>query len=98
MFKTGTFLTWKSSLSRIRSQATHNIRELLIGYRMNEPEYATYEIGRLMTDCRKVEPKERPSFHQLQTALGNYLESSIRDHYLDLSQQYLQLNDRWSRK
>ena len=58
------------------------IRELLNGYRMEKPQYVTNEIGRLMVDCWKMEPKERPTFNQLQEALGNHLESSLRHHYL----------------
>ena len=69
------------------------IRELLNGYRMEKPQYVTNEIGRLMVDCWKMEPKERPTFNQLQEALGNHLESSLRHHYLEMSQSYLQLKD-----
>ena len=69
------------------------IRELMIGYRMEKPQMATNVIGRLMTDCWKTEPNERPTFHQLQEALGNHLESSIRGHYVDMNEPYMKMNE-----
>ena len=68
------------------------IRELLNGYRMETPPLATNVISGLMTDCWKTEPNERPTFHQLQDALGNHLESTIRDHYIDMNEPYINLN------
>ena len=41
------------------------IGELQNGYRMNKPQFATNEIGRLMADCWKLDPNERPTFNQL---------------------------------
>lgn len=69
------------------------IRELLVGYRMDKPQMATKEIGRLMTDCWKMEPNDRPTFHQLQDELGNHLESTIREHYVDMNEPYLKMNE-----
>ena len=42
------------------------MRELLNGYRMEKPQFVTNEIGRLMTNCWKLEPNERPTFSYLQ--------------------------------
>ena len=69
------------------------MRGLLNGYRMEKPQFVTNEIVRLMTNCWKSEPNERPTFSYLQEALGNHLESSIRDHYLEMNEPYLQMND-----
>ena len=67
------------------------IRELQDGYRMEKPQFASNEIGRLMTECWKALANERPTFNQLQEALGNHLEASMRHHYLEMSQTYLQV-------
>ena len=67
------------------------IRELLGGYRMDKPQFATNEIGRLMTDCWKADPNERPTFNQLQEALSSQLETSVSQYYLSLNDPYLEV-------
>jgi hypothetical protein len=68
----------------------HNeiLRQLLSGYRMDKPEYANNEIGQLMSNCWKTEPKERPTFHQLEEALGRQFDSSVKEYYLELNEPY----------
>ena len=64
------------------------IRELQGGYRMDKPQFATNEIGRLMADCWKADPIERPTFNQLQDALSDQLEASVSQHYLSMDESY----------
>ena len=60
------------------------IRELQGGYRMEKPQFATKEIGHLVADRWKAEPDERPTFYQLQEALGNRLEATVSEDYLSI--------------
>lgn len=53
------------------------IRELLNGYRMEKPEFASNEIGHLMAECWKAEPKDRPTFNQLEAQLSNHLDEPL---------------------
>ena len=71
----------------------HFIQQLQSGYRMEKPEYATNEIGQLMSDCWGNDPKERPTFCQLEIRISNQLEESVSSFYLDLNNPYLKLNE-----
>ena len=62
------------------------IRRLENGYRMEKPEFAPDHIGRLMTDCWKAQPHQRPTFSQLTESLGVYVETSM------LGSNYIQMN------
>ena len=68
------------------------IRELQSGYRMDKPQFASNDIGQLMSDCWRANPTERPTFHNLQEALGNQLESSASGHYMQMNDYYLSLD------
>ena len=61
------------------------ISDLQNGYRMEKPQFASNEIGRLMTQCWKDEPKERLKFHQLEEDLTKHLEASVYHHYLQMN-------------
>ena len=50
------------------------IHRLQNGYRMNKPEFMPEDIGRLMIDCWKPQPNQRPTFTQLADALCAKLE------------------------
>ncbi|XP_014681329.1 PREDICTED: vascular endothelial growth factor receptor kdr-like isoform X2 [Priapulus caudatus] len=69
------------------------IQRLKNGYRMSKPIYAPRETYRVMQECWKEEPEQRPTFHQLVQKIGNMLEGDIRQHYLDLNNTYLRLLD-----
>jgi serine/threonine protein kinase len=45
------------------------IAALQSGYRMDKPELMPKDIGQLMTDCWKQEPRHRPTFNQLTEIL-----------------------------
>jgi len=51
------------------------IRRLQNGYRMSKPELMPQDIGQLMANCWKQDPRERPTFSQLVDAIGAKLES-----------------------
>ena len=74
---------------------SHNqlLRQLLSGYWMEKPECSSHEINQIMNDCWKAEPKERPTFHQLEEALGRQLENSVQNYYLVLNEPYALMNN-----
>ena len=41
------------------------VQGLKNGYRMEKPEYATDDIGHIMTECWNANPSQRPTFRQL---------------------------------
>ncbi|RWS27211.1 Vascular endothelial growth factor receptor 3-like protein, partial [Leptotrombidium deliense] len=60
-------------------------KKLKYGYRMEKPEMSPEVIYQLMCVCWNAEPKERPDFTQMAEELGDLLEASVRQHYLDLN-------------
>ncbi|XP_049938110.1 vascular endothelial growth factor receptor 1-like isoform X3 [Schistocerca serialis cubense] len=69
--------------------------KLLNGYRMEKPEYATYNIHQTMLDCWHLNPNKRPSFTELSERIGNMLEDSVKKHYIDLNDPYIDMNSEW---
>nr|BAI67804.1 vascular endothelial growth factor receptor [Idiosepius paradoxus] len=61
------------------------------GYRMDKPLYATDELYKVMCDCWKVEPGQRPTFSRLADTMGSFLEARVKQYYLDLSQNYVDM-------
>jgi len=55
---------------------------------MEKPELMPQDIGRLMVDCWKLEPNQRPTFSQLTESLVVYMETSA------LSTNYLQMDNK----
>lgn len=75
-------------------EADHQlITQLQNGYRMDKPEFAPNSMATIMSDCWKAEPKERPTFSQLEERIGDQLESSVSGYYLDLNNPYVRLNE-----
>lgn len=66
--------------------------KILDGYRMEAPEYSPKEIYRIMLNCWNFNPTSRPSFSKLVELIGNLLEESVRNHYIDLNDPYLRMN------
>jgi hypothetical protein len=49
------------------------IKEIQKGYRMEKPENAPNFFGEMMANCWKREPKERPTFGQLEDTISDYM-------------------------
>ncbi|GLG93183.1 Protein sevenless [Gryllus bimaculatus] len=67
------------------------------GYRMERPPYATQDLYRVMLRCWEANPVRRPPFDELADGLGAFLEESVRNHYLDLNNAYIDMNEQWQR-
>lgn len=63
------------------------------GYRMEKPKYSPVRTFEVMKDCWLNDPKERPDFTTLSERLGEQLEISVRRHYIDLNEVYVQSNN-----
>lgn len=61
------------------------------GYRMDKPMFATDDLYKVMCDCWKVEPGQRPNFSRLADTMGSFLEARVKQYYLDLSQNYVDI-------
>lgn len=68
-------------------------KRLKNGYRMEKTEHCPDDVYQIMKDCWHAEPKERPEFSQLSDVLGALLESGVRQHYIDLNDPYLEMNE-----
>nr|CAD7196039.1 unnamed protein product [Timema douglasi] len=66
--------------------------KLVDGYRMECPDYATKEIYKIMVECWKAHPTHRPTFTKLSEMLGDMMEESVRNHYIDLNNPYIDMN------
>ncbi|XP_032782222.2 LOW QUALITY PROTEIN: mast/stem cell growth factor receptor Kit [Daphnia magna] len=69
------------------------IKELLKGYRMDKPDFAPSFIADLMASCWKMEPKERPTFSQIEEIICSHMESNVSSNYLNMNDSYVKLNE-----
>lgn len=46
-----------------------------------------------MLQCWSASPEGRPSFTALEKSLGKLLENGVAEHYIDLNEPYLQMNE-----
>jgi hypothetical protein len=53
------------------------------GYRMTPPKYSPNFFAKIMKNCWKKDPKERPTFSQLSEMIKNYVESLASIDYLN---------------
>ena len=60
---------------------------------MEKPNYAPNFIGDVMEHCWKKEPKDRPSFRQLEEMITPNLESSVSSYYSNLNTPYEKFNE-----
>lgn len=54
------------------------------GKRLGKPTFAPNVVGALMAQCWEKEPNARPSFSELEIALGSMLEATVLHQYLKL--------------
>lgn len=67
--------------------------KLSSGYRMEKPKYCPWVVYKeVMCRCWMKEGSERPEFSQLSMKLGDLLEGSVRQHYVDLNDPYTEMN------
>jgi hypothetical protein len=59
------------------------IEDIQNGYRMTPPEYSPNFFAKIMKNCWKKDPKERPTFSQLSEMIKNYVESLASIDYLN---------------
>ncbi|KAK7496610.1 hypothetical protein BaRGS_00012262 [Batillaria attramentaria] len=61
------------------------------GYRMAAPKFASEEIYKVMLQTWDEDPDKRPTFSQLVSFMGDFLEANVKQYYLDLSSPYLKM-------
>jgi hypothetical protein len=59
---------------------------------MEKPDYAPTCMGDIMSGCWIADPKERPSFSEMEEMISKRMESTVSDHYLNLNSSYEKLN------
>lgn len=69
------------------------VTKLKKGYRMEPPIYAPNMIRNIMCDCWKANPKDRPTFTQLEDIISQTIEASVSEFYLELNSSYAKLNE-----
>uniref|UniRef100_A0A0P5KX94 receptor protein-tyrosine kinase n=1 Tax=Daphnia magna TaxID=35525 RepID=A0A0P5KX94_9CRUS len=68
-------------------EANHElIRQLEKGYRMEKPDFAPNYFGEIMTSCWKMDPKERPTFSQIEELVCSQMESTVCANYFNLNE------------
>jgi hypothetical protein len=69
------------------------IKTIQKGYRMEKPDNAPNFFGEIWTNCWKVDPKERPTFSQLEETISCQMESTVSSNYLNLNEAYAKFNE-----
>ena len=60
---------------------------------MEKPNYAPNFMGDVMSNCWKKEPKDRPTFSQLEEMINGDMESSVSSYYSNLNAPYEKFNN-----
>ncbi|XP_046453446.1 fibroblast growth factor receptor 1-like isoform X2 [Daphnia pulex] len=68
------------------------LQALKNGYRMETPEHTPNFVAKMMQDCWMADPKQRPTFSQIEELLDGPLESLVTSFYLQLNKDCQQLN------
>ena len=55
------------------------------GKRLEKAAFSPDLIDDLMARCWEMEPSDRPTFDELERALGNMLEENVQQHYLQMN-------------
>ncbi|XP_051172496.1 vascular endothelial growth factor receptor 1-like [Leptopilina boulardi] len=67
-------------------------QKLIEGYRLEKPEYSTKEMYDIIQQCWTTNPILRPSFSELANSIGDFLEKSVQQYYIDLNRPYVEMN------
>ena len=59
---------------------------------MEKPDNAPNFIGDVMSNCWEKEPKDRPTFSQLEETISDNMESSVSSYYSNLNAPYEKFN------
>ena len=64
------------------------------GQRLEKPALSPELVGDLMARCWEKEPGDRPTFNELERALGSMLEADIKHNYLKMNNDpyYMNMN------
>ena len=62
------------------------------GDRLAKPLCMPNPLGALMVECWKEDPKERPTFTQLEREIGNMLGDEVKNYYLEMNGPYMEMN------
>ena len=69
------------------------IKEILNGHRMDKPALAPNIFREMMRNCWKTDPKETPTFNQLEEIICGQMESSVTADYLNMNALYEKMNE-----
>ncbi|KAK4010278.1 hypothetical protein OUZ56_019424 [Daphnia magna] len=69
------------------------IKTIQQGYRMEKPDNAPNFFGEILSNCWKTDPKDRPTFNQLEATICGHMETSISFNYLNLNAPYVKFNE-----
>jgi hypothetical protein len=69
------------------------MKEILNGFWMDKPELAPKFFGEMMADCWRSDPKERPTFSQMEKVICGHMKSSVSLDYLNMNAIYVKLNE-----
>lgn len=68
------------------------LQALKNGYRMETPEHTPNFVVKMMQDCWKADPDQRPTFSQIEELLDGPLESLVTSFYLQLNEDCQRLS------
>jgi hypothetical protein len=69
------------------------LKEILNGHWMDKPALAPNFFGEMMRNCWKTDPKETPTFSQLEEIICGQMESSVTVDYLNMNAPYEKQNE-----
>ncbi|XP_070197550.1 vascular endothelial growth factor receptor 1-like [Littorina saxatilis] len=66
---------------------------LKTGYRMDKPKFASEDVYKVMMQTWDADPDKRPTFGDLVSIMGDFLEANVKQYYLDLSSPYIKMGE-----
>jgi hypothetical protein len=59
------------------------VKDIQKGHRMEKPEFSPNFFGEVMKNCWEADPKERPTFCDLEEKITDYIKLLVGHDYLD---------------